>query len=73
MSDQSKPPSGLGRVAAAGLSVVVAGLLGLAAGARVDELVRPMFGTAGALVAGLGTAAVVLAGLGLVSYRALTR
>ncbi|HMP59595.1 MAG TPA: hypothetical protein PKD86_09600 [Gemmatales bacterium] len=73
MSDKSKPTPRLGRVPAVVISAVVSGLLGLAAGAKVDELYQPALGPTGAAVAGFGTAFVVLGGLGLVSYRALTR
>jgi hypothetical protein len=44
-----------------------------AAGAEVDDLVRPTLGPTGAIVAGFGSAFAVLVGLGVVCYRGLTR
>ena len=73
MSGEPKPPQGSWSVLALVLSVVLPGLLGLAAGAKVDELLRPSLGPTGAMVAGFGTAFVALVWFGVLSYRALTR
>ena len=73
MSEESKQPRRSWSVPAAIISVVVAGLLGLAAGSKVDELVQPSLGPTGATVAGFATAFAVLVGVGVVSYRGLTR
>lgn len=73
MSDTSKPPSRLSTVPAAIISIVVSGLLGLAAGAKMDDIVEPTVGTTGAFVAGCLTVLVVFMGIGIVSYRSLTR
>jgi hypothetical protein len=73
MSEEPKPPSRSWSIPALALSVVVPGLLGLAAGAKVDELLRPSLGSTGATVAGFGTAFAALVWFGVLSYRALTR
>ena len=73
VSDESKPPTRLGPVPTAIISVVVAGLLGLAAGAKVDDLVRPGLGPTGAVVAGIGTALVAFVLVAVLSYRGLSR
>jgi hypothetical protein len=73
MGDASKPPTRISPIVAAIISVVVAGMLGLAAGSKVDDLVRPTLGPTGAIVAGFGSAFAVLVGLGVVCYRGLTR
>ncbi len=73
MNDIVKRPTAPVRIAAAAIAIVVAGLLGLAAVARMDDLVRPALGETGALVVGCATTLAILIGLGLVSYRALTR
>jgi hypothetical protein len=73
MSEEPKPPLRSWSVPALVLSVVVPGLLGLAAGAKVDEPLRPLLGPTGAGVAGFGTVFVVLVWFGVLSYRALTR
>lgn len=53
--------------------VVLAGLLGLTAGAKVDDFLRPSLGPTGATVAGFMTALAVLVGVSALSYRGLTR
>jgi hypothetical protein len=73
VSDESKPSGWLGRVPAGIISVVVAGLLGLSAGAKVDDLVHPTLGPTGAAVAGLATAAAAFVVIVVLSYRGLTR
>ena len=73
MSEEPKPQSRSWSLPALILSVVVPGLLGLAAGAKVDDLLSPSLGPTGAEAAGFGIAFVVLVWFGVVSYRALTR
>lgn len=73
MGEESKPVGWLGPFPAGIISVAVAGLLGLSAGAKVDDLVRPMLGPAGAMVAGLATAAAAFLLIVVLSYRGLTR
>ena len=73
MGEESKGPRRPWSVPAAIISVVVAGLLGLAAGSKVDALLEPSLGPTGATVAGFATAFAVLVGLGILSYRGLTR
>ena len=73
MSEESKPPARPWSVSAAIISWGAAGLLGLSAGANVDERLRPTLGPTGATVAGFATALLVLVLVGVVSYRGLTR
>ena len=73
MSEESKPPSRSRSVPALIASVFLAGLLGLAAGAKVDDFLRPSLGPTGATAAGFGTVLVVLVSVGVLSYRGLTR
>ena len=73
MSSEPKSPQRSWSVLPLIVSVVLPGLLGLAAGAKVDELLRPSLGPTGAIVAGFGTAFAVLVWFGVLSYRALTR
>jgi hypothetical protein len=73
MSEKSKPPSQSWSVPALIASALLAGLLGLPAGAKVDDLLRPSLGPTGATVAGFGTVLAVLVLVGILSYRGLTR
>jgi hypothetical protein len=73
MGDGSKPTGLLGPVPAAIISVVVAGLLGLAAGSKVDQYLQPTLGPTGAVVAGIATALAAFVLVAVLSYRGLTR
>jgi hypothetical protein len=73
MGGESKPSAWLGPIPAAVISVIVAALLGLAAGAKVDDLARPSLGPTAAVVAGVGTSLASSFLLVVLSYRGLTR
>ena len=72
MSQEPKPRR-LSSVSALLVSVLVAGLLGLATGSKVDDLLSPSLGSSGGTAVGVAVALVVLVSVGVLSYRGLTR
>jgi len=72
MDEQSRSPAPWS-IPALVISAIGSGLLGLAAGAKIDELVRPTLGDSGAGVVGLSTAALVAVLVGGLVCRGMTR
>ena len=72
MDEQPRPPAPWS-VPALVISAIGSGLLGLAAGSRMHELVRPTLGDSGASVVGFSTVALVAVLVGGLVYRGMTR
>ncbi len=72
MSEQPRAPVPWS-VPALMISAIGSVLLGLSAGAKMDELVRPTLGDSGAGVVGLLTVASVAVLVGALVYRGMTR